>query len=1201
MTFWETGPVAPAFRTAEQDDQAQREHWLRTGGSSGDNAGEAFADEFGLHTLVGQGVSNFMTGRMLRGEGMSFDPVDGYNAYDTDLTGYEAYLDEFLFARSPGDTASIKHRIDENNDARRRLDYSSNWAAKLSADLLDPVNLIPVPFAGGIGFAQRAVRTGQAGFAAFAPAEIARANIDPTNEPLEPVAAIAGATIVGGLLGGAFGNVAARRVEAMSDNLFRWGEHVEAKGRVDARHAGMSDTVARKAEGEPEEWVSRGDAETEEAYAARIDEIKADPEIRADYESVSEMFDPDRIMPTGIGAEKFKVLQHPWMYLKNTAFEGNLGNRIRRLADSISGSPGLYTVGNESMQATAQSVHIAAMRYNPVAVKAHAGIYDAFKMSLGIDPKGFENKPGARAVSSMKDSLPFVGNTDVRKKFYNDVTRYYLGGGDEALLEGASESYMNAVKAGANSFKEYMDLMGLEASRAGLFGIRTLENRMRKTEQRMLEADAEISRLEAAGVDATAPEYRRALDNRNKSADEYLDYEGQVEHLKGLNEKGVLPDAGDGSMGHFPRFWKQGEVLARRDELYRRLEDYYIKQGHVGERVNETIDRIIKEGNFGAIRRSLVTALEAAGRTADDVNRLVIEFDTLLGKSKDMDSRVKNLSPLVLRHMADNGLVLDGGREAAIAMAAIHRAISEIEGISRSGMTSNFGVATSALSRKMDIPSSLVMDFIETDPERIIRMYHRRMAPSIEMSKRFREPSMMDEIDRLRSDMAEAIEAAPDEAARMKLQKEADGVIESVEALRDKVLGVYKIPDDPSSLSNRTIMATKNYMVLALMGGSVIAGLADIGRVAMSLGLKRSLGGVWDRFSLGVSDFKLAAHEVEMSGQAAEIALHGRFQSMFDTENFFHGSTAVERFGQAGVERMFVINGLSAYTDILKRWSGAMIQSEMIRLSKRVADGEALTRTEKMWMSRAGIDEDLARAIHGNWLASYGGDAAAGKGNSLFLANTDAWTDSAVVGRFRSALAFEIDNAVITPGPSEKLNFMSTPVGGMVTQFKAFSLAATHRTTLAGLQARDARAFHGLISMIAMGYFVDYWKSPDYDKRPVVGIDRLLQAVDYSGAMGILFDINNTIEVASGHSLGVRPMAGIDALWKDQNIAQKLGQPGGPAVSLLGELAWSFTSPDAEHSDQARSVRRLIPFNNLIWYDGIVDKIQRNTADWLEE
>ena len=424
------------------------------------------------------------------------------------------------------------------------------------------------------------------------------------------------------------------------------------------------------------------------------------------------------------------------------------------------------------------------------------------------------------------------------------------------------------------------------------------------------------------------------------------------------------------------------------------------------------------------------------------------------------------------------------------------------------------------------------------------------------------------------------------------------------------------IPDE------RLVMITSLVQSVSISSMELVhlAALADIGRVTMSVGFRNAFEGTFEAFGKGRKDFKLGAEEVILAGEASEVALHGRWDAVFDLDNFYTAVTPFEKFAEGAVNKMFIMNMLAPYTDLMKRFSGSIIQSEMIRLSLKWANdieytsagkgvanrslrddatftGTAgkLKRDELMMLTKVGIDLDDAVLI-AEQFKTHGK-----KGDKLHLANTQAWTDPIITKKFRTALVMEINNAVVTPGPAEKLNFMGSQLGSLMTQFKSFGLSATHRTTLAGLQQKDAKALHGLLSMFAMGYMVDMLKSPSYDSRDMLSTDRFVQAAEYSGVTGILFDINNMAEVISGNEFGIRPMLGVKSFFQDPNYAQKSGQIGGPAASLGFDLVNSMINPDADGSDMARSVRRLLPFNNLFWFSGLVDRLQRSVGKELDE
>ena len=118
------------------------------------------------------------------------------------------------------------------------------------------------------------------------------------------------------------------------------------------------------------------------------------------------------------------------------------------------------------------------------------------------------------------------------------------------------------------------------------------------------------------------------------------------------------------------------------------------------------------------------------------------------------------------------------------------------------------------------------------------------------------------------------------------------------------------------------------------------------------------------------------------------------------------------------------------------------MQSNIIQTAEKVATGKRLSRTENLWINRAGLGKDDLKDIYAQWQKS-----GAQKEDVFYLANTTKWTDETLKRKFRTALATEVENAVITPGPSTRFNFMSTNLGGIATQFKNFSIRSKKTCT----------------------------------------------------------------------------------------------------------------------------------------------------------
>lgn len=122
-----------------------------------------------------------------------------------DIAGWEEYAPTLLEARSKREMDAMKDqiaRIKHDDELMERGEWGI--LAGITAGVLDPINLIPLPLAGGgIGIVKAAARVGLASSALTLPQEVSRRFTDPTVEDWELYANVGMAGIVGGALGGA--------------------------------------------------------------------------------------------------------------------------------------------------------------------------------------------------------------------------------------------------------------------------------------------------------------------------------------------------------------------------------------------------------------------------------------------------------------------------------------------------------------------------------------------------------------------------------------------------------------------------------------------------------------------------------------------------------------------------------------------------------------------------------------------------------------------------------------------------------------------------------------------------------------------------------------------------------------------------------------------------------------------------------------
>lgn len=1220
------------------------------------------------------------------------DKVDNYSPLDDpQLIGYDDHFSEFASSTSPRETALRIMMLDKNR--RRRRDLEDRGFARFMGNVLDPINIIPVPISRGLGLF-KGFKTGAVSTVApLAASETVRAGLDPTNPTFEPLMAIGGGALFGGAIGGLVGSVPFKNMElsggawmGSNDGLDAYNGLKEAFGEEIAQ--GLKPHV-RKEQGETnfdhlQKIVAKAPTETTTEYTARLRSIADDEEMYNQFVSASKQWDPDELLPTGSALERMRLSEMPYLLLKNNSFDGALGNMLRQVADRISGPPGLITVGAAAgVKKQAQGVHNRAQTHNRLISTLNAELYDAYLKSLGKNHVG-ELTPGQRVVESLADLKP--SRARHHNEFKREVVENYLN--PEARLSDDPN-----VLAGVEAIKKYSEAMEKAGIDSGAIGIGRILNHVRSLEKRMGEQETNLdvqlsgeptskNKAFRDGFIKRRTEVTRKIDRLKQKSDDIglnekelkklndaelqaLRIETQLEEINawradkdafvddleanqreiingsvriaaesyalarklraraeeikkegGLAEK-VDPDA----MGYFPRQWNHEAIKQNREEFVAILENFYGRgSGDLAARAESTIARILKELDAFQIKEFMRTEMRRLDVPEEQIAVMERKVDAIARrgrKNKDtivehQTRQIEELRALIKDYMQSYGF---GGA----TNLKIKNAMDEIEGLAATG-NQDFTASTSTLARQIKLPSHIFIkksdgsgpsvDFIEIDPERVFRRYHQRMAASIEMANEFGDPTMRNFMDEVEDLINLEVSKAGTAKEGAELLREGERMIGAMNDLSQKVLGVYRIPADPTSLSARSIRVAKNLMVMSLMGKAMVAALPDMGRIAMSVGLRNAFEGAFNRWGAANKEFIAGGKEVTEAGEAAEIALHGRFEAIFDIDGYIFEATPFERMVEGGVNKMFILNGLAPYTDIMKRFSGAIIQSEMMRLSIKWAnnskfvekDGEQiiegvagrLSKDETMLLARNGIGFEEAVLIAKQF------EKHGSRGDKLYLANAGNWDDPMVRKTFRTALVTEVNNAVITPGPADKPNFMGTGIGSLMFQFKSFAFSATQRTLLAGLQQRDAKVFHGMLSMIAMGYMVDFIKSPSYDQRDFTSLDRFVQALDYSGATGLLFDLNNMAEVMSGNNYGVRPLLGVDSFFKDPNLAQRSGQIGGPVASLGLDFMNNVFDPETSGSDWSRSVRRLMPFNNLIWWSWAVDRLQRSAGEALD-
>lgn len=492
--------------------------------------------------------------------------------------------------------------------------------------------------------------------------------------------------------------------------------------------------------------------------------------------------------------------------------------------------------------------------------------------------------------------------------------------------------------------------------------------------------------------------------------------------------------------------------------------------------------------------------------------------------------------------------------------------------------------------RVLNVPDSLIEDFLESDVERVARVYARTMAADVELSRAFGRPDMADTIGEIQRSYEPLVAKAKDGAEQTRLKKALDRDVRDLEAMRDRIRGTYGVPDNPMGLAVRTARSLRTINYLRMLGGMTLSAIPDVARPIMVHGLGRVMG---DGLAPLVRNFRgtrLAAAEVKLAGTALDMVLDSRAQQLADVFEDFGRYSKVERAITYAGEKMGVVSGMSLWNAGMKQMVGLITQT---RTLKAITQGASPAEARRL--AFLGIDEDMASRIAKQFKAH--GD----KDGGVWLANTVDWTDFEAAAAYRGALAKEVDLIIATPG-QEKPLWMSSELGKTIGQFKTFTFSSMSRVMLNGLQQRDANVLQGFVAAVALGMLAYAVKSKvagkDVSEDPRKWIS---EGLDQSGTLGWIFEANNIAEKVTRGRVGLNAAMGLppSSRYASRNISDTLLGPSVGTVDDAAAIVGATAEGKVSRSDLHKA-RRLLPFQNLFYLRWLLDHVEDEAGDAMD-
>ena len=362
---------------------------------------------------------------------------------------------------------------------------------------------------------------------------------------------------------------------------------------------------------------------------------------------------------------------------------------------------------------------------------------------------------------------------------------------------------------------------------------------------------------------------------------------------------------------HLPRFWNVGAVKQNRAQLADILSNWYAENPYIFS-FNESTRRWE--------RVELATDPDSIARRVDQT------IDNILGENQNKDAEE----------------IFVGSNRASNLRA-----------------------------RSLDIPNSLVADFIELNPVALMAAYTRRVSPQYHFQKTFgsnREDLQRKIVNEMRS-------AGVSQANIQRYVRDFD-------TLYRRVVG--RVVDQPEALNQRAAAVLREATSLTYLGGSGIAAVADMGRVVMENEmptLARSMQSFFDPVVRATNK-----RELRIAGGALDMLLGSAHMRVVDDQNYnVISNTTMDKVRNA----FFTLNLLGPVTVLGKQFAGMNGAHMLIEYSQKLARNEA-SGFETAYLARYGIDADAARRIAA---APWQTDPNTG----LIMANTDAWEGGYVI------------------------------------------------------------------------------------------------------------------------------------------------------------------------------------------------------------
>lgn len=516
-------------------------------------------------------------------------------------------------------------------------------------------------------------------------------------------------------------------------------------------------------------------------------------------------------------------------------------------------------------------------------------------------------------------------------------------------------------------------------------------------------------------------------------------------------------------------------------------------------------------------------------------------------------------------------------------------------------------VATAGPLREtqFNIPAKLVDKFLVHDVEVVSGRFARTMSADIGLKERFGSVTLRDvrkmieeEYDALRAQVsAKEKDVGRRDAILDRLNKRKNNDVSDLENVVSLLRGSFQRKHNVGNFARISSVASVWNFIRGL-GGVVISSLTDLTRAIMVHGLGPTMRDGLVPLMRNIKKnggFRLSVRDARLAGAVGETILNSRLANWTDVLDPDSIISPVDRFMTNLSGAFSRVSGMVYWNDFQKSFASVITQNRILRNASTYA---TISAREKRYMAFLGIDEAMAKKIHGEWQrAGAAHPDVAGRHDGVNVAGTEFWGDIAARTVFRAAVNKDIDSIIVTKGLGDVPIFANTPLGRLLFQFRSFALASHQRVLMRGVQENHAGVYLGMVTSATIGMFIYALRQIERGEEPSDNPGRwLAEGIDRSGLLSIFMEVNNAAEQVG--------LPGVFRL-SQQAFPNASQQPpatrfaaetaisglGGPTFGLLEDLTGLVGLPWRERVTEAdvRAGARLWPGRNLpglkSWFD----------------